>query len=204
MAGNGDTENIRVSISAADPLTRAGLVSVLRKHRKLSVTSADSSDVDVVVVTGEAATDDVLSRLSTPHPRRVLIVDERWRVNLAKARENGVRAVLRRSEFTATSFVHVLLVTGGGGVFFPADLPGVEGKKQASDEVLAPMVSVDFTPRDLDVLRLVAEGLDLQEISEKMAYSQRTIKNILSGTIKRLNARNRTQAVSCAIRSGLL
>jgi DNA-binding NarL/FixJ family response regulator len=56
----------------------------------------------------------------------------------------------------------------------------------------------------VDVLRLLADGLDSAEIAQKLNYSERTIKNIVSGMMSRLGMRNRTQVVAHALRSGAL
>jgi DNA-binding NarL/FixJ family response regulator len=61
-----------------------------------------------------------------------------------------------------------------------------------------------MTDREIDVLRLLAEGRELTEIAQKLAYSERTVKNILYGVMKRFQLRNRTQAVSYAHRAGLI
>lgn len=62
----------------------------------------------------------------------------------------------------------------------------------------------DWRIREVDVLRLPSYGFSLQEISKNLSYSQRTIKNIIHSVIKNHNFRNRTHAVSFALRSGLI
>nr|WP_269327708.1 helix-turn-helix transcriptional regulator [Kineosporia mesophila] len=58
--------------------------------------------------------------------------------------------------------------------------------------------------REVEVLALIADGLDTAEIAERMQYSERTVKNILSGVMARLGLRNRSHAVAYALRAGLL
>lgn len=58
--------------------------------------------------------------------------------------------------------------------------------------------------REVDVLRLIAEGLDTAEIADRMKYSERTVKNILYAMMTRLNLRNRSHAVAYAMRSGII
>jgi DNA-binding NarL/FixJ family response regulator len=72
--------------------------------------------------------------------------------------------------------------------------------------VLAPngLTASGLESREADVLRLLAEGLDTQEIAERLSYSERTVKNIIHGVLTRLNLRNRTHAVAFALRTGLL
>jgi DNA-binding NarL/FixJ family response regulator len=56
--------------------------------------------------------------------------------------------------------------------------------------------------RERDVLELLAEGCSTREIAVRLAYSERTIKNVLQELTTRLQLRNRTQAVAHAVRNG--
>ncbi len=76
------------------------------------------------------------------------------------------------------------------------------------DRLAAPMPSegagVPLTERELEVLRLVAEGLDTREISLQLEISVHTVRNHLQGCIRKLGVHTRTQAISAAIRRGII
>ena len=58
--------------------------------------------------------------------------------------------------------------------------------------------------RSIDVLRLVADGLDTGEIAQRLSYSERTIKNVIHDVTSRLHLRNRSHAVAFAMRTGVI
>lgn len=61
-----------------------------------------------------------------------------------------------------------------------------------------------IAPRERMLLLLLSQGLDTAEIAAKMAYSERTVKNIVHGLLSRLELRNRAHAVAYAMRAGVL
>ena len=61
-----------------------------------------------------------------------------------------------------------------------------------------------LTEREIQVLRLIADGLDTAEVARELAFSERTIKSILHDVTTRLQLRNRSHAVAYAVREGLI
>lgn len=61
-----------------------------------------------------------------------------------------------------------------------------------------------ITPREYEILTLIAAGLSNREISEKLFVSENTVKTHMSRLFDKLNARRRTQAVQIAKQSGLI
>jgi DNA-binding NarL/FixJ family response regulator len=72
--------------------------------------------------------------------------------------------------------------------------------------VLAPrgLTFAGLTDRETKVLRLVADGFDTAEIATNLAYSERTVKNVIHDVTARLQLRNRSHAVAYALRAGLI
>jgi DNA-binding CsgD family transcriptional regulator len=67
-----------------------------------------------------------------------------------------------------------------------------------------PREGAALTPRELDVLRLVAHGLGNKEIAAELDLSTHTVKYHLASVLAKLGVRSRTEAVSRGIRTGLL
>jgi len=61
-----------------------------------------------------------------------------------------------------------------------------------------------LTDRELEVLRLTAEGLDTREIAGRLDITVHTVRNHLQNCIRKLGVHTRTQAVSVAIRRGII
>ena len=83
----------------------------------------------------------------------------------------------------------------------PADRTSssTDDEQSPDDELTA-----DLGEREIEVLRLLAEGCDTSEVAARLYYSERTVKNVVSRAIRHLGVRNRAQAVAVATRSGLL
>ncbi len=60
------------------------------------------------------------------------------------------------------------------------------------------------SPREEEVLQLIAEGCSTPEVAERLYISQKTVKNHLASIYEKLNARDRTQAVLMAVRMGIV
>lgn len=67
-----------------------------------------------------------------------------------------------------------------------------------------PPPATDLSPRDIEILRLLAEGLSNQEIANQLALSEKTVRNRLSLIFRQLQLENRTQAALYALREGLV
>jgi DNA-binding NarL/FixJ family response regulator len=199
-----------VAVHSTDPITRCGLEHALERSPLLVRTSLEEADVVVVALnTVDAAALESLQALAVGEDARFVVVAGRgWYVDPSSAVECGVRAVLWREDASADALVRAVAVVAAGQAWLP---PSVQGRlldqvEHVQREVLRPrgLTSSGLTAREIDVLRMLSEGLDLAEIAQKMSYSERTIKKIISSVITRLQLRNRVHAVTYAIRAGLI
>ncbi|MEE1773194.1 response regulator transcription factor [Streptomyces sp. JV185] len=207
-------ERITVALRAQDPISQAGVASQLRTRPEVSVTEWGEGDDSprIVIVVVDTVDEAVLTMLRhiqrTSTSRTVLVTTDIDEQKLVSAAECGVAGVVRRSESTPEHLVQVIGTVARGEGHLPSDLLGrlLEEVGRLQGQVLGPR-GLHFTglaAREVDVLRLVAEGYDTADIATKLAYSERTIKNVLHSVMTRLQLRNRSHAVAYAMRQGLI
>jgi DNA-binding NarL/FixJ family response regulator len=204
---------IKVVVYASDPITRVGLTAHIESLRQFDLVSPQHGRSSAAIVvasvpTADIATIELLRGLHTPGTRFCLVVDAGWYLDYSLAVEHGVRGVLWRADFTPARLARLIRLVDEGKADFPSELQSglLDHMLRIQREVLAPrgLTTSGLQAREVDVLRLASEGFSLTEISQKLSYSERTVKNIFYGLTKRLNLRNRMHAVSHAIRAGLI
>ncbi|MFF3852941.1 LuxR C-terminal-related transcriptional regulator [Micromonospora sp. NPDC002575] len=204
---------VPVHLSSTDVISRAGVVSQLRPRPEvllLDAAEADRAEVSVIIADG--IDEPVLRTLRALRTRGasalVLVVTQVDDAGLVAAVEHGVAGIVRRSEASADRLVTVIRAAAAGEGTVPPDLLGrlLQQVGTLQREVLGPrgLTFSGLADREVEVLRLVADGFDTAEIAAKLSYSQRTIKNILHDVTNRLHLRNRCHAVAYALRNGLI
>jgi DNA-binding NarL/FixJ family response regulator len=200
-------------VHGLDPISQAGVVSQLRVRPEIRVVAeGDKTTAQVAVVVADqvdATTVRILHRLRRDGlVRLVLIATSVDDAALVSAAEAGVGGLLRRVEATADALVRTIERVACGHGEVPPDLLGrlLEHVGRLQRQVLAPrgLTFSGLTPRETEVLRLVADGHDTTEIANRLCYSERTVKNVLHDLNTRLQLRNRSQAVAYAVREGLI
>ncbi|WP_443334792.1 helix-turn-helix transcriptional regulator [Streptomyces sp. CCNWLW230] len=202
---------VPVAVSAPDPISREGAVSQLRRHPEIDLRE-ESGPGTVALLIEDALDEAALTRLRrivrSEGARAVLVVGAIRESELLDVVECGVGAIVWRHEATAHRLVQAVLAASRGDGDLPADLLGRlisqvgTLHRGAAGRPGAP--SLGLAPREVDVLRLVAEGLDTGEIAGKLSYSERTVKNVMHGLTTRLHLRNRAHAVAYALREGYI
>lgn len=207
------SNRIRVFVYAHDPISQAGLASQLRSRPEVQVVEeADLDTAQVAVVVADEVTEEtsrvVRAIQRNGIPRVVLVVTRLDDAGMVAGVEAGACGLLRRSDARPEALVAAIQGAANGDGAVPADLLGrlLEHVGRLQREVLSPsgMTLSGLTEREIEVLRLVSEGKDTAEIATELAYSERTIKNIIHDVTARLNLKNRSHAVAYAVRQGLI
>lgn len=209
----GPGDRIPVAVHAPDPVTRAGAVSQLREYPVVEI--VDGTGVrpgTVSVLLAEKLEEATLLRLRRlvrgDGARAVLVTSVIRETELFDVIESGVGAVVWRHEATGHRLLRAVVAASRGDGDLPSDLVGRLIKQVGSLHRSGPgrfgARPSGLTTREVDVLRLVAEGMDTGEIAGELSYSERTVKNVIHGITTRLRLRNRAHAVAYALREGYI
>jgi len=202
-----------VRVFARDPISEAGVSSALRPRPEVRVIGRDDDEPpDVVLVIVDEVDDEAINTLRfvrrNGEARVILIASHLDDQDLVRAVEAGVVGLVRRSDATTDRLLSVIASAAAGEGTVPPDLLGrlLDQVGRLQRTVLDPR-GITFTglaSREVEVLRLVAEGWDTAQIAAKLSYSERTVKNVLHDVTTRLQLRNRSHAVAYAMREGLI
>jgi DNA-binding NarL/FixJ family response regulator len=206
---------VPVAVIATDPLTSEGVTAYLRACPQIEVVpAAEAGRANVVLVMASLVTEEIMDLLrqvaerADGGPRIVLVGDGIREPQLLNAVTCGLVSVLPRRDATFGRIAAAVLEASKGRGDMPAAAVGwlAAQLRSIQQEVLAPagLTVAGLQTREIDVLRLLADGFDTAHIAAELNYSERTVKNIIHHLLIRLRLRNRSHAVAYALRSGLL
>ncbi len=205
-------DQIRVFVYANDPVSEAGLSSQLRGRREVELLSEVEVDrATVALVAGDTFDEDMSRSVRAIQrngcPRVVLVLGRLEDACLLAATEAGACGMLRRSEATTERLITAISAAARGDGTLPPDLLGRLLYQVGRIQREAPLGKGSFptlNDREIEVLKLLAQGCDTAEVAGSLMYSERTVKNILHSITSRFQLRNRTHAVAYAVREGLI
>lgn len=206
-----DTRCITVFLYASDPVSQQGIEGLLRGCGRVRIVG-DVDACGVAVVVADAVgheTARVISGLQRDGvPRVVLVVPSLDSAGLLRAIEAGVAGIVYRDQADASRLGQAVIDAAEGRASLPSDAAGtlLARLDVLQRQVLQPRgISLrGLSDREISVLRLLAEGLDTDEVADQLHYSARTVKGVLQDVTRRYQLKNRTHAVVFAIRQGLI
>jgi len=209
------TETIRILVADDHEVVRNGLVAMLGTQPDFDVVGEAATGLEVIQQDARLNPDVILLDLEMPEMDgvealrrlrnakpdiRVIVftafdTDER----IVGAVQAGAQGYLLKGAPREELFRAIRVVSEGGSLLQPV----VASKllRQISQE----QTQTDaLTPREVDVLKLLAQGLQNKEIAAQLVITERTVKFYVSAILSKLGAGNRTEAVTIAAHRGLI
>jgi DNA-binding NarL/FixJ family response regulator len=160
-------------------------------------------DIHMPMVDGISVTRQVTREF--PSIAVIMLTMYRQPQQVLEAMRNGARGYLLKSA-TSVELTQAIRTVHEGGMLIEPELTGVivSEFRRLSDSLSAGQSIHALTEKEIEILRYVATGMSNKEIAEKLAYSEKTVKNYLSIIFQKLGIRDRTQAAIFALRQGLI
>jgi DNA-binding NarL/FixJ family response regulator len=204
---------IRVAIVADSLTARAGLEAMLSVESDVVVV-IDDYDADVVIVVAARAdpsqdtSDHEESDLDVRPPRAAtMVLLERMEGEAAREAYSGGASAVLAADVDGDELVAALRAVSAGLVVLPptmaSDLLALSRPLPAYASAATTTV-MSLTPRERDVLALLAQGLANKMIAPRLGISEHTVKTHVAAIYEKLHARNRAEVVVAAARQGLL
>jgi DNA-binding NarL/FixJ family response regulator len=216
--------SIRVLIADDQALVRGGFRRILDAEPDIEVVAEAGDGAEVVELAARHRLDVALMDIRMPRLDGI----EATRRLLAERREPPTR-VLVLTTFDLDDYVYEALRAGASGFLLkdvpPEQLAPAVRVVAAGEALLAPSITrrlierfarrpvpgrdsssslKELTPRELDVLRLLARGMSNAEIAEQLIVGEATVKTHVAHLLAKLHLRDRIHAVVFAYESGLV
>jgi DNA-binding NarL/FixJ family response regulator len=207
---------VAVGVHASDPITAEGAAAQLSSHAGIEIIgAADWGRCEVLLVLVFGVTDKTIAVMRRAcHETRtgelsiVLVTNAIEEHQVMRAIKFGLVSLLFRQETNFDQIAGAIRAARAGR----ACLPGAVMRHVIDQARVIQRGAFEYNAaglnglawREIEVLKLLADGMDTGEVASKLNYSERTVKNITHGVVTRLKLRNRTHAVAFAMRVGLL
>lgn len=213
------TQVIKVILVFSNPLMQGGIKSLLKEQADFEVVATANRSTDILNELADMKADIILGddsasfggdldhlllvRNKCPNAKVIIMGDLHQSRNFdefAKIAGAGIRAVLPNSTDTSQLLDYLRMIARNDIVVYASDHSGPFGTTQTRDRTQHQAL----TKRELEVLRLVAQGCANKEIAVRCSVSESTVKAYLRLLLEKLQANNRAQAVAIAHEMSIL
>lgn len=212
---------IRAFLAASSPVVRAGLEALLVGSGAVTIVGASSHsgalaeelqgvDTDVVILVVDDLTVPPLPLMLSHDdvhrvPAIVVLVHEPGPALIGTLLRDGARAVLPRDAQPAELLAAVEAAAAGLVVVAPEFVVALSSQPVRATRPFVPSApSVALSPREAEILGMLAEGLGNKIIAARLGISEHTVKTHVASVFAKLGAETRAEAVAIGVRHGLI
>src|SRR5262245_44451925 len=207
-----DPAGTTITILTADdhPLIRDGLAAVLQAEGGLQVVAEATNGEEAIEAYSQRRPDVVLMDLRMP-------VMDGLAATRAILADDPNAHIIMLTTYDGDEDIHRALAAGARGYLLKdmmrTDLVSVirtvhRGQRGIPAPIAARLAEhtprIELTPRELEVLRLVADGLSNAQVAERICRTEGTVKVHLKNILQKLEVKDRTEAVTTALRRGFI
>jgi len=203
-----EVRKIRVLVVDDHPLVRAGVLASVKHQEDMEIVGEATCGQEALSLFPQTRPDVTLMdlrlpdmsgnevitkiRATFPSARFIVLTTYQGDVQAVRAFKAGAMAYLLKSSLRKDLLSTIRTVHAGKKVI-PPDIAAAMASHVADD---------DLSARELQILTHVAEGLSNKLIADRLSISPDTVKSHLASAMAKLNANDRTHAVTIAVKRG--
>jgi DNA-binding NarL/FixJ family response regulator len=212
---------VRVLLADDQQLVRGGFRMILRAETDIDVVGEAADGAEAVSLARDLQPDVVLMDVRMPNldgieatrrivdgtqeaPRVLVLTTFDLDEHVYEALRAGASGFLLKDAPESQLVAGIRIVADGGSLFAPAVTRRLIERFAGAAPQEPPPALGELTPRELDVLRLLARGLSNAEIAAELIVSEHTTKSHVAHILGKLDLRDRVQAVVLAYESGVV
>jgi two-component system, NarL family, response regulator len=201
---------IRILIADDHPVVRAGLTSMLGTQTELEVVGTAASGEEAMIKLEQTKPDVLLLDLrmhgmsgvetlqamkrAGSQTRAMILTSFETDEDIYRAVQAGAYGYLLK-DTSLREMVTAIRTVHGGKKYIPQEIAA-----RLADR----MMRTDLTPREVEILQMLAKGQTNKQIGRELGISENTVKNHVNSIIEKLEVSDRTQAATTAIQRGLI
>jgi DNA-binding NarL/FixJ family response regulator len=204
------TKTIRIALVDDHPLLRQGLAALVADQSDMKLVSEASNGLeaidqfrinrpDIVLMDlqmpGMNGIDAMIAiRSEFPEARFIVLTTYTGDVQIVRALKAGARAYLLKS-LLHRELLETIRTVYAGHKRIPPEVAAKLADHAADDEL---------TPREIEVLRLIATGNANKLVADQLSITEETVKAHVKNILSKLDANDRTHAVTIALKRGII